>query len=99
MHETRDALAWLRHAGYQRLLDTAVLAINRTESGRPNVDVAQAIEQFSREIRPDRIYELPFDRHLHEGKEITLELLNKKTRRRYLEIAAALSDLYPRTVN
>ena len=99
MHETRDALAWLRNAGYQRLLDTAVLAINRTEAGRPNVDVAQAIEQFSREIRPDRIFELPFDRHLHEGKEITLELLNKKTRRRYLEIAAALSDLYPRTVN
>ncbi len=99
MQETRDALEWLRAAGYQRLLDTAVLVINRNEAGRPNVDVAAASEQFSRSIKPTRIFELPFDRHLHEGKEITLELMSKKSRRRYLEIAAALSDLYPRTVN
>lgn len=99
MQETRDALAWLRTAGYQGLLDTAVLVINRNEPGRPNVDVAAATEQFSRTIKPARIFDLPFDRHLHEGKEITLELMSKKSRRRYLEIAAALSDLYPRTVN
>lgn len=99
MQETRDALAWLRAAGYQRLLETAVLVINRNEPGRPNVDVSAATEQFSRTIKPARIFDLPFDRHLHEGKEITLELMSKKSQRRYLEIGAALSDLYPRTVN
>lgn len=99
MEETREAIAWLRSAGYQRLLDTAVLGINYTSSDRPNVDVPRAVEQFSREFRPERIFQLPFDRHVHEGKEITLELLSKKSRRRYLEMAAALSDLFPQTAH
>jgi MinD-like ATPase involved in chromosome partitioning or flagellar assembly len=39
---------------------------------------------------------LPFDRHIHEGDEISLERISKQSRRGYLEIAAALADMFPR---
>ena len=38
---------------------------------------------------------LPFDRYLHEGKEIGLDKLSKDSRRCYLELAAALADMFP----
>ncbi|ORB77182.1 MinD/ParA family ATP-binding protein, partial [Mycobacterium timonense] len=75
-----------------------VLVINHTERGKPNVEVPKAVEQWSRQIRSERIVVLPFDPHIHEGKEIILELLSKKSQRRYLEIAAMLADMFPKTV-
>jgi MinD-like ATPase involved in chromosome partitioning or flagellar assembly len=96
LEETQITLDWLRHNGYQQLLDTAVLVINTTVRGKLNVDVAKVVEQFSRQVRAERIFVTPFDDHIHEGKEITLELLSPKSRRRYLEVAAAVADLFPK---
>jgi MinD-like ATPase involved in chromosome partitioning or flagellar assembly len=96
LEETQVTLDWLRHNGYQQLLDTAVLVINTTVRGKLNVDVDKAVERFSRQIRAERIVVCPFDTHIHEGKEITLELLSPKSRRRYLELAAAVADLFPK---
>ncbi|WP_459959995.1 MinD/ParA family ATP-binding protein, partial [Mycobacterium avium] len=98
MKETDMTLEWLRQSGYQQLLDSTVLVINHTERGKPNVEVPKAVEQWSRQIRSERIVVLPFDPHIHEGKEIILELLSKKSQRRYLEIAAMLADMFPKTV-
>jgi len=95
LEETQVTLEWLRHNGYQQLLDTTVLVINNTQRGKANIDVAKAVEQFSRQIRSERIVVTPFDSHIHEGKEITLELLSSTSRRRYLELAAAIADLFP----
>jgi chromosome partitioning protein len=39
---------------------------------------------------------LPFDRHVHDGNEIALERLGKQSRRGYLEMAAALADIFPK---
>lgn len=97
MRETDMTVEWLRQNGYQRLLDSAILVINHNDRGKPNVDVDRAVEQWSRQIRNEHIVILPFDGHVHEGKEITLELLNKKSRRRYLQIAALLADTFPKT--
>jgi hypothetical protein len=33
---------------------------------------------------------------VHEGNEIALESLGKQTKRGYLEMAAALADIFPR---
>jgi MinD-like ATPase involved in chromosome partitioning or flagellar assembly len=96
MKETDMTVEWLRHNGYQRLLESAVLVINHNERGKPNVDVAKAVEQWSRQIRAEHIIQLPFDPHVHEGKQITLALLSKKSRRRYLELAALLADTFPK---
>jgi len=38
---------------------------------------------------------LPFDRHVHDGKEISLDRLSKESRRSYLEMAAVLADVFP----
>lgn len=96
LEETQVTLAWLRNNGYQQLLETTILVINTTERSKPNIEVDKAVEQFSRQIRAERIFVLPFDSHIHEGKQITLELLSAKSRRRYLELAAAIADLFPK---
>ncbi|MBL3752278.1 MinD/ParA family ATP-binding protein [Mycobacteroides abscessus] len=95
--QTDETLEWLRHNNYQKLLDKVVLIINHTDTDKPNVVVSKVVEQFSRKIPLERIFVTPFDKHVHEGREINLELLSKKTRRRYLEIAAAVADMFPKT--
>ncbi len=95
LEETQVTLEWLRNNGYQHLLESAVLVINQTQRGKAKVDVNKAVEQFSRQIAPERIFVCPFDDHVDEGKRITLELMSAASRRRYLEIAAAIADLVP----
>lgn len=96
LEETQVTLEWLRNNGYQQLLETTILVINTSQRGKPNIDVDKAVEQFSRQIRSEKIFVMPFDTHIHEGKEITLELLSAKSRRRYLELAASIADLFPK---
>jgi MinD-like ATPase involved in chromosome partitioning or flagellar assembly len=38
------------------------------------------------------VHTIPFDEHLSAGAEIDLELLEKPTRRAYLELAASVAD-------
>jgi MinD-like ATPase involved in chromosome partitioning or flagellar assembly len=99
MKETEATLERLRSSSFQHLLESAILVINHTEPGRPNILVNKAVEQFGRQLRPDRVIVLPFDSHVHEGREIVLELLSRKSRRRYLQMAAALSEMFPRTAD
>jgi MinD-like ATPase involved in chromosome partitioning or flagellar assembly len=54
---------------------------------------AKELEELS--ARVGTAVELPFDRHVHEGKEIGLDRLSKESRRSYLEMAAALADMVP----
>ena len=58
---------------------------------------AKELEQLSAHVAVT--VDLPFDRHLHEGKEIGLDKLSKDSRRCYLELAAALADLFPQQGN
>jgi MinD-like ATPase involved in chromosome partitioning or flagellar assembly len=96
LEETQVSLEWLRHNGYLELLDTMVLVINNVQRGKPNVNLDRAVKQFGRQIGRERIFVMPFDNHISEGRQITLELLSAKTRRRYLELAARVSELFPR---
>jgi chromosome partitioning protein len=82
--------------GYHKRIESMVLAINHTERGKPSTPVARGLEQLSGQFIPKRVVELPFDQHVHEGKEIALQRLSKQSRRRYLEMAAALADMFPR---
>lgn len=95
LEETQIGIDWLRHNGFQHLLETMVLVINQVQRGKPNVDVARAVTQFARQIGRDRIFVMPFDSHIFEGGKIIVEALNARTRRGYLELAAALSELFP----
>jgi len=99
LEETQLSVEWLRHNGYQELLDTMVLVINNVARGKPNVNLHRAVDQFARQIGRERIFVLPFDSHIFEGRQITLELLSAKTRRRYLELAARIAELFPRAAD
>jgi MinD-like ATPase involved in chromosome partitioning or flagellar assembly len=95
LEETQVSLEWLGHSGYQDQLDTMILVINSAQRGKPNVSLDRAVKQFARQIGRERIFVMPFDDHIFEGRQITLELLSAKTRRRYLELAARISELFP----
>ena len=95
VRKTKTTLKWLRHNGYHDLLDSAVLAVNHTERGKPNRLAAIELDRLLQQFSPERVVNLPFDRHVHQGKEITLKQLSKRSRRRYLEMAAALTDMLP----
>jgi MinD-like ATPase involved in chromosome partitioning or flagellar assembly len=93
---TRTTLQWLVRNGYQKRIESTVLAINHTEREKPNAWVNRGLQQLSKRLNPKHVVELPFDDHVHEGNEITLERLSKQSRRGYLEMAAALADMFPR---
>jgi chromosome partitioning protein len=93
IRKTRTTLDWLCNNGYQRLMKSTVLAINHIEPAKPGAVAAKELEELS--ARVAATVELPFDRHVHEGKEIGLDRLSKETRRSYLEMAAALADMVP----
>jgi MinD-like ATPase involved in chromosome partitioning or flagellar assembly len=94
--KTRITLEWLANNGYHKRVESTVLAINHTERARPSTLVTRGLEQLSEQFTPQRVVALPFDQHVHEGKEMALDRLSKQSRRRYLEIAAALADMFPR---
>ena len=93
IRKTRTTLDLLRNNGYQRLMKSTVLAINHVEPGRVGVVAAKELEQLSARVAATVV--LPFDRHVHDGKEIGLDRLSKESRRSYLEMAAALADMFP----
>jgi MinD-like ATPase involved in chromosome partitioning or flagellar assembly len=94
--KTRTTIEWLSRSGYQRLVESTVLVINHTERGKLSGPVSNRLQQLSDQFAPSRVVNLPFDQHVHEGQEIDLERLGKRSRRGYLEMAAALADMFPR---
>ena len=87
---------WLRQNGYQDLLGRSCVVINHVVPGKPNIDVADLVQQFERHVPPGRVIVLPWDKHIAAGTEIQLDLLGSEFRRRMIELAAALSDDFDR---
>jgi MinD-like ATPase involved in chromosome partitioning or flagellar assembly len=75
------------------LLGSTVLAINHVEPGRVDVVAAKELDELSAIVAATVV--LPFDRHVHDGKEIGLDRLSKQSRLSYLEMAAVLADMFP----
>ncbi len=93
IRKTRTTLDWLSNNGYRQLLRSTVLAVNHVEPTNLDTVAARELEDLSAHVAATVV--LPFDRHLHEGKEIGLDKLSKDSRRCYLELAAALADMFP----
>ncbi|CDO30492.1 MinD/ParA family ATP-binding protein [Mycolicibacterium porcinum] len=83
---------WLRHNGYQDLLNRSCVVINHVGPGKPNVNTGDLVHQFQKHVAPGRVFVLPWDKHIAAGTEIHFDLLRPRFRRRALELAAALSD-------
>jgi MinD-like ATPase involved in chromosome partitioning or flagellar assembly len=93
VRKTRTTLDWLCNNGYQRLVHSTVLAVNHVEPAKPDGLAAKELQALS--ARVATTVTLPFDRHIHQGKELGLDRLSKESRRSYLELAAALADMVP----
>jgi len=65
----------------------------RPRSGK--VDMKKVVDHFSRRCRAVRL--VPFDPHLEEGAEISLDRLKRETREALLELAAVVADGFPST--
>ena len=93
----RSALAtldWLRHHGYARLVPDARVVLSSARPGAMPIDIGQLSQHFRSRVRAPFV--IPYDHHLAEGGEISLELLNRKTQYQYMELAASMADEFGR---
>lgn len=91
VRKTDTTLEWLCNNGYRHRMRSTVLAMNHTEPAKADGVVTKEFESMAARVATAVV--LPFDRHVHAGRELGLDRLSKESRRGYLELAAALGDL------
>jgi MinD-like ATPase involved in chromosome partitioning or flagellar assembly len=88
-------LDWLDAHGHDELVRRSVCVINAVRPRSGKVDMQKVVDHFSRRCRTVRT--VPFDPHLEEGAEISLERLKNGTREALIELAAVVADGFPRS--
>lgn len=83
-------LDWLDAHGHQELVANSIAVINAVRPRSGKVDMAKVVEHFSRRCRAVRL--VPFDPHLEEGAEISLDRLKRETKEAMIELAAVVAD-------
>jgi MinD-like ATPase involved in chromosome partitioning or flagellar assembly len=83
-------LDWLKHHGYSHLVSDAIIVISSARAGPVPVDMDKFTSNFRSHVRA--VHCIPFDRHLAEGGEVLLEMLNRKTRHAFMELAAIITE-------
>ena len=86
-------LDWLDAHGHDDLVRNSITVINGVRSRAGKVDMQKVIDHFARRCRAVRV--VPFDPHLEEGAEISLERLTRETREALIELAAVVADGFP----
>lgn len=88
----RSALAtldWLQHHGHAHLVPEATVVLSSARPGGVPVDINRLTQHFKARVRD--VVVIPFDDHLAEGAEISMELLNRKTRQAFADLTASVS--------
>ncbi|BCI51484.1 ATPase [Mycolicibacterium litorale] len=83
-------LDWLDAHGHQALVSNAIAVINAVRPRSGKVDLQKVSDHFSRRCRAVKV--VPFDPHLEEGAEISLDRLKPATRQALLELAGVVAD-------
>jgi MinD-like ATPase involved in chromosome partitioning or flagellar assembly len=92
-----QTLEWLANSGYTGLLDRTVVVINDSDGRAPKPYRALLVERCFGG-RGHKVIEMPFDKHLRPGGVIDVrEELNRLTRRRLMELAAACAEHFAAT--
>jgi MinD-like ATPase involved in chromosome partitioning or flagellar assembly len=86
-------LDWLDAHGHDELVRNSIAVINAVRPRTGKVDMDKVVEHFSRRCRAVRL--VPFDPHLEEGVEISLDRLRRPTREALTELAAVVADGFP----
>ncbi|MFG1934991.1 MinD/ParA family protein [Mycobacterium sp. NPDC048908] len=83
-------LDWLDAHGHQDMVRNSIAVINAVRPRSGKVDLKKVVDHFSRRCRAVKL--VPFDPHLEEGAEISLDRLKPETREALLELAAVVAD-------
>ncbi|MFZ1177704.1 MAG: AAA family ATPase [Mycobacterium sp.] len=86
-------LDWLDAHGHEALVRNSIAVINAVRPRAGKVDMNKVIDHFSRRCRAVQL--VPFDPHLDEGAEISLDRLRRGTREALTELAAVVADGFP----
>jgi MinD-like ATPase involved in chromosome partitioning or flagellar assembly len=86
-------LDWLDAHGYQQLVRNSIAVINAVRPRSGKVDMRKVEDHFSRRCRA--VQRVPFDAHLEEGAEISLDRLKPETRDALIELAAMVANGFP----
>jgi MinD-like ATPase involved in chromosome partitioning or flagellar assembly len=86
-------LDWLDAHGHEDQVRNSIAVINAVRPRSGKVDMQKVVDHFSRRCRAVRL--VPFDPHLEEGAEISLERLKRETREALIELAAVVADGFP----
>ena len=86
-------LDWLDAHGHEELVRNSIAVINAVRPRSGQVDMQKVVDHFSRRCRAVRL--VPFDPHLEEGAEISLDRLKRETREALIELAAVVADGFP----
>ncbi|WP_293321007.1 AAA family ATPase [Mycobacterium sp.] len=86
-------LDWLDAHGHEEKVRNSIAVINAVRPQTRKVDMNKVIDHFSRRCRAVRL--VPFDPHLEEGAEISLDRLKRETREAIAELAAVVADGFP----
>jgi MinD-like ATPase involved in chromosome partitioning or flagellar assembly len=90
-------LDWLDAHGYDDLVRNSVAVINAVRPRSGKVDLKKVEDHFSRRCRAVRL--VPFDPHLEDGAEISLDRLREETREALIELAAVVADGFPKAAS
>jgi MinD-like ATPase involved in chromosome partitioning or flagellar assembly len=86
-------LDWLDAHGHKELVRNSIAVVNAVRPRSGKVDMTKVVDHFSRRCRAVRL--VPFDPHLEEGAEISLERLRRQTRDALIELAAVVAAGFP----
>ncbi|CAN3126992.1 MinD/ParA family ATP-binding protein [Mycobacterium sp. smrl_JER01] len=90
-------LDWLDAHGHEDMVRNSIAVINGVRAGAKRggakVDLTKVVDHFARRCRA--VCQVPFDPHLEEGAEISLDRLRRDTREALLELAAVVADGFP----
>jgi MinD-like ATPase involved in chromosome partitioning or flagellar assembly len=93
-----QTLEWLANNGFTGLLHRTVVVVNDSDGHAAKRDRALLVERFGG--RGQKVIEMPFDEHLRPGGVIDVkEELNRVTRRRLMELAAACAEHFAATAD
>ena len=93
-----QTMDWLAANGYTGLLHRTVVVLNDSDGHSDTKTRAALTDTFTR--HGQTVIELPFDGHLRPGGVIDIDNeLDRRTRRRLLEIAAAIAEHFPATTD
>ena len=91
----RSALAtldWLQHHGYAQLVPEATVVLSSARPGAMPIDLEQLVRHFQSRVRS--VCFIPYDHHLAEGGQISLDLINRKSRQAYMNLTASVADAF-----